>query len=855
MHAPQRLRPTLLTLAISSALAAPAAHAATITVTSLTDDGTGCTLREAIASANTDTAVGGCAAGAGADVIVFDGALSLPGVITLSGGELVVTQALSINGPGAASLAVDGDGASRVLRITGTTAVSISGLTLRNGGSVNQGAGIDVGNGRLTLVDSVVSGNVAEVTNGDARGGGLFVASGSLVLTNSTVSGNTATTTSTNPNPNTGYPYYDPVDPYHTARGGGIFVEGGSVTLTDSEVSGNLATLNSTASSYDIDSDAEGGGIYVASGTLNVSGSTISGNTASFSGGSGAWFSGSDARGGGVFVESGTASLVDSVVSGNAVSVASMANESGGDAEGGGLYVNSGTLTLSNTTVSGNTASNTDTGTFINGDARGSGIYLNSGAATLTNVVVSDNVARVAAQAVYADGEAEGGGIWVDDGRMSIVDSVISGNLTENTSTGSNPYFSNTDARGGGIYLDNGTMTISNSLIENNRAITNATTAANSGEAEGGGIYVDNGTLTLLNSTVAGNTAAVLNAGQDDHANADGGGIFLDNGTLIVVNSTISGNTAINASTANNVYGTARGGGLFVDNGSLSLLNATVFANTVSAAAGAVGGGLYTEGYYFDPYYVYYPSLSLRNTIIGGSTGGGDCQQRYALPVDSTNNLIEGNGSDACGLVDGSNGNLIGSAPQLDALADNGCVSPAGLVGSGSCARTHALQLASPARSAADPAICAAAPVGGIDERGYGRDPALCDIGAFEADPTPSAPSEVEVAPDGTVSWSPPAFFGDPPNSCTAVVQPGGQSCTAIAPATACTISGLDPNTAYTFTVYCSNDNGRGPGAAASSAPAPSPIPTLSWWGLLGSAGLLGLLTAWQRRRIPAARR
>src|SRR5262245_20912517 len=39
------------------------AGAATITV------GPGCTLRDAIASANTDTAVGGCAAGSGADVI------------------------------------------------------------------------------------------------------------------------------------------------------------------------------------------------------------------------------------------------------------------------------------------------------------------------------------------------------------------------------------------------------------------------------------------------------------------------------------------------------------------------------------------------------------------------------------------------------------------------------------------------------------------------------------------------------------------------------------------------------------------------------------------------------------------
>lgn len=62
-------------------MAAPAVHAATITVDSTGDgppaDDGACTLREAIENANTDsqngrTSAGECEAGSGADEIVFD---------------------------------------------------------------------------------------------------------------------------------------------------------------------------------------------------------------------------------------------------------------------------------------------------------------------------------------------------------------------------------------------------------------------------------------------------------------------------------------------------------------------------------------------------------------------------------------------------------------------------------------------------------------------------------------------------------------------------------------------------------------------------------------------------------------
>lgn len=74
---------TALALALSQAIALPA-QAATIVVNTNNDavlaQATTCSLRAAIESANTDTSVEGCSAGAGADTIDLTG---INGTITL----------------------------------------------------------------------------------------------------------------------------------------------------------------------------------------------------------------------------------------------------------------------------------------------------------------------------------------------------------------------------------------------------------------------------------------------------------------------------------------------------------------------------------------------------------------------------------------------------------------------------------------------------------------------------------------------------------------------------------------------------------------------------------------------------
>ena len=102
----------VVTLALAGILSAgvpPAARAADIGNVSTTDDELNvdgdCSLREAIQSANTDTAVDACAAGSGADVITLGAGTY---VLALAGsdenanatGDLDVTEALTIIGAG-----------------------------------------------------------------------------------------------------------------------------------------------------------------------------------------------------------------------------------------------------------------------------------------------------------------------------------------------------------------------------------------------------------------------------------------------------------------------------------------------------------------------------------------------------------------------------------------------------------------------------------------------------------------------------------------------------------------------------------------------------------------------------------
>src|SRR5216117_3958018 len=142
----------LFTLLCAALASLQAVHANIITVANTADSGPG-SLRQALADAND------------VDTIDFDSSLRGQ-TITLTSGQLVVNNSLTISGPGAANLAVNGNAASMIFYISSGKTVTISGLTITNGrksgiGIESQGAGILNDHATLTVSNCTISGNSA----------------------------------------------------------------------------------------------------------------------------------------------------------------------------------------------------------------------------------------------------------------------------------------------------------------------------------------------------------------------------------------------------------------------------------------------------------------------------------------------------------------------------------------------------------------------------------------------------------------------------------------------------------------------------------------------------------------------
>src|SRR5687768_6134507 len=98
--------------------------AATFTVSDLSNSGPG-SLRQAVLEANV---------AAGPDVIAFQPGLT--GTITLTTGEILITESVDIRGPGAGVLVIHGNDTFRIFRVQNalsTVDAIVSGLTLTHG--------------------------------------------------------------------------------------------------------------------------------------------------------------------------------------------------------------------------------------------------------------------------------------------------------------------------------------------------------------------------------------------------------------------------------------------------------------------------------------------------------------------------------------------------------------------------------------------------------------------------------------------------------------------------------------------------------------------------------------------------
>jgi CSLREA domain-containing protein len=398
------------------ALAAPAAHADTFQVNTLTDSHTAdgcdpspadCTLRDAVDAANTND---------GPDTIAFQSGLS--GNLDLAQGEIQSNDSyrLTINGPGAGVITISAGGNSRVFDIGDSNPrFTISGLTLTGGNVAGSGGAIYLGDETdLTLTASTINDSTAT-----GQGGGIGTygsdSDNAITISGSTISGNDGGTGG-------GVSTWGPLtisgstisgNHANSGAGGGINAgrKYGPLAITDSTISSNTATgaggginffpaaapkyspgdnliANTTISGNH--TDADGAGLYVAGirsqySSFTITHSTISGNDgASGSYGGGIQFAGQ---------VSGAFYVNDSTLSGNTADTGAGASFHPPSPTATGQVGPNGSVFFDSSTIASNTAALRGGGLYLGYYGPSGGPY-NSATIPLRSTIVADNTAN-----------------------------------------------------------------------------------------------------------------------------------------------------------------------------------------------------------------------------------------------------------------------------------------------------------------------------------------------------------------------------------------------------------------------------------------------------------------------------
>jgi CSLREA domain-containing protein len=250
----------------------------------------------------------------------------------------------------------------------------------------------------------------------------------------------------------------------------------------------------------------------------------------------------------------------------------------------------------------------------------------------------------------------------------------------------------NSPGSGGGIISSGGSLSLNLVIVTGNTGgfgsgvsssggalnILQSTIATNTSTSgsPGGGIAASGSSFSLVKSTVAGNSAA-----------GGGAGVYTSVPGAVIANSTISGNSSA-------------GHEAIRSDSSLTLRNTTIGSNAPTNNAVLALG-----------------AVNLGNTIVAGA--GTACQTGGSGSLTSAGNNIAIDAS--CGLTQPTD--KPSTNPQLAPLAYNG----------DGTNETMAIAKTSPAFDAGSAALCAAAPVNNMDERGFSRPQfSACDIGSFE---------------------------------------------------------------------------------------------------------------------------
>ncbi len=449
-----------------------------VTTTGAAGGGTECTLRDAIASANEDAAVGGCPAGSGADVIVLpDGAtVSLADVDHDSDGPNglpSIASEVTLRGSGGV-VARDPEAAPfRLFHVKHGGSLRLEDVTLRGGRTeVHDGGAVYVAGGELTAVDTTFEDNVV----GQGRwGGAVYSAAGDVVLERVTMRGNSA-------------PGELETDAgFVPGTGSAVANVGGRLTVKGSDLRRNGALLSGER------------GVVAALGLdayTEVADTAIAENDAL-----GVYNEG-ELRLVGVEV-SASASLALGGVLSTGVAFLDHVTLSGNSAEAVSGLANSGFMRARDVTVTGHETYEGATG------------VLNEGIMELTDATVSDNVGQPSTGA--------GGGV-TNRGRLTLLRTRVVGNRAE---------------RGGGVWNE-GDLVLLASVVDDNEATLGGGVyslgtvelrdgsvvggeTGNRASDRGGGVYIADGDAG--ERLVLGGGSAV----RGNHAGT-GGGVYAEVG-------------------------------------------------------------------------------------------------------------------------------------------------------------------------------------------------------------------------------------------------------------------------------------------------------------------------------------
>ena len=501
----------------------------------------------------------------------------------------LVTAIMKTGSGGTITLAdditADSSNNALVFEVAENVTLDLNNYTINRNASSSSSLGyvIQVNSGSVTIKNGTITGGKS-----NENGGGIYVTGGELTLSNVTVTGN------------------------HSGNGGGIRVESGTLTMQNSNVTNNTATygggiyvgsngtLNMSGGSIaNNTASGSGGGIYSNYGAVNLSGGSIADNSSSDNGGgvymnggnivmSGGSVTGNTSTylGGGIFLNSSEMQLSGGTISNNTAN-----NE-----KFKGIYVeNKFSLKLSNNST-------------ITVDR----LYLPSGKTlTVSEAPAADSEIHVMLETIPSMGNP----IVIAESETNCSSSFVvdNNNLPENTelvwknnqiilrcfSTVITSWEELQDAldRGGNLQSDNTYMlqltqdltaeSSDNTLVFaytqhpvvldlNGHTIDRNLTAA----TENGNVL----TVTAGNLIVRDSSAAKTGRITGGNSSAAGGGVVVNGGSFTLESGTITGNTTGNA-----------GGGVVVNGGSFTMSGGSLDTNIATYGSGVfLNGGSFT---------------------------------------------------------------------------------------------------------------------------------------------------------------------------------------------------------------------------------------------------------------------